>query len=248
MKTNEQILRDALDIALDLANAEVENLMAALGDRRPHRHAAAARDVQAIKDAIAALAATEASDTEQGAAAPMAYADPMAFLNFASGVAVKEWMWAKPDNGLVPLYTHPATSQGADQVRDAGRLSHIERKHVMGSSYRGITSLNIIVHGDDCAKGGALYAIDCMVEREAGRAPAAPESAEASADKLDAARWRALRCNWSCNYDRKDKEFSFFYDNRGELSGSAKSYNDIPDLETIVDRLATSSDAKGEKA
>jgi len=58
----------------------------------------------------------------------------------------------------------------------------------------------------------------------------------------DAARYRWLRCNWSCNYDRKDKQYSFFYDNRGELSGEAKSYNDIPDLESIIDAaIATES-------
>lgn len=53
------------------------------------------------------------------------------------------------------------------------RCEYINRKHVMGSSYGGITSLNIIVHADDYAVGGALYAIDCMVEREQGRSGAA---------------------------------------------------------------------------
>lgn len=38
----------------------------------------------------------------------VAYADPMAFLNFRTAACTKEWMWAKPDAGLVPLYTRPA--------------------------------------------------------------------------------------------------------------------------------------------
>jgi hypothetical protein len=38
----------------------------------------------------------------------VAYADPAAFANFKAGTATNEWMWAKPDAGLVPLYTHPS--------------------------------------------------------------------------------------------------------------------------------------------
>lgn len=49
----------------------------------------------------------------------MAYADPLAFVNFKAGVCDKEWMWAKPDAGLVPLYTHPAPSDDlAEQYSD----------------------------------------------------------------------------------------------------------------------------------
>lgn len=69
---------------------------------------------------------------------------------------------------------------------------------------------------------------------------ASPKAEPVSDDKRDAdrkaARWDFLRGNWSCNYDRQDKTYSFFYDNRGELCGDAKSYNDIPDLESIIDR------------
>lgn len=40
---------------------------------------------------------------------PVAYGDPQAFRNFAErgrlgGVYGREWMWAKPDDGLEPLY------------------------------------------------------------------------------------------------------------------------------------------------
>lgn len=41
---------------------------------------------------------------------PVSYADPQAFENFKNcghlgGVYGREWMWARPDNGLVPLYS-----------------------------------------------------------------------------------------------------------------------------------------------
>ncbi|EGT4280086.1 hypothetical protein DOX46_11020 [Cronobacter malonaticus] len=37
-------------------------------------------------------------------AEPVAYADPQAFRNFMAGTATKEWMWARPDAGLVPVF------------------------------------------------------------------------------------------------------------------------------------------------
>ncbi|PUW06853.1 DUF551 domain-containing protein [Cronobacter sakazakii] len=37
-------------------------------------------------------------------AEPVAYADPQAFRNFQAGTAKKEWVWAKPDAGLVPVF------------------------------------------------------------------------------------------------------------------------------------------------
>lgn len=37
-------------------------------------------------------------------AEPVAYADPRAFSNFRAGTATKEWMWARPDAGLVPVF------------------------------------------------------------------------------------------------------------------------------------------------
>ncbi|ELY2640214.1 hypothetical protein SM100_002575 [Cronobacter sakazakii] len=37
-------------------------------------------------------------------AEPVAYADPQAFRNFQAGTATKEWMWARPDAGLVPVF------------------------------------------------------------------------------------------------------------------------------------------------
>ncbi|HCT2370538.1 hypothetical protein [Enterobacter cloacae complex sp. 277I4] len=37
----------------------------------------------------------------------VAYADLQAFRNFQAGVARREWMWANPDAGLIPLHTAP---------------------------------------------------------------------------------------------------------------------------------------------
>jgi hypothetical protein len=47
----------------------------------------------------------------------VAYADPMAFFNFKNGVGKKEWMWAKTDIGLMPLYTAPVGQ--VDAVKNA---------------------------------------------------------------------------------------------------------------------------------
>ncbi|WP_336281130.1 hypothetical protein [Cronobacter dublinensis] len=41
---------------------------------------------------------------EREKAEPVAYADPRAFRNFQAGTATKEWMWAKPDAGLAPVF------------------------------------------------------------------------------------------------------------------------------------------------
>lgn len=39
---------------------------------------------------------------------PFAYADPQAYLNFKHGVANHEWMWSRPDSGLITLYALPS--------------------------------------------------------------------------------------------------------------------------------------------
>lgn len=38
---------------------------------------------------------------------PVGYADPMAFVNFETGNARREWMWKNPGADLVPLYADP---------------------------------------------------------------------------------------------------------------------------------------------
>lgn len=44
-------------------------------------------------------------------AVPVAYADSQAFINFSSGVAGKEWMWARNDAGLQSMYTSPPVAE-----------------------------------------------------------------------------------------------------------------------------------------
>ena len=39
---------------------------------------------------------------------PFAYADPQAYVNFQHGTAKREWMWSRPDSGLITLYARPA--------------------------------------------------------------------------------------------------------------------------------------------
>lgn len=39
---------------------------------------------------------------------PFAYADPQAYLNFKHGVSSHEWMWSRPDSGLITLYALPS--------------------------------------------------------------------------------------------------------------------------------------------
>ncbi|KEY87778.1 hypothetical protein MBA34_13485 [Pseudomonas capeferrum] len=54
------------------------------------------------------------ADQHQGE--PVAYADPRSFENLKSfgrlgGIYLHEWMWAEPEPGMVPLYTHAAQGE-----------------------------------------------------------------------------------------------------------------------------------------
>ncbi|ELQ6218509.1 hypothetical protein R2301_003983 [Cronobacter dublinensis] len=55
---------------------------------------------------------------EREAAVPVAYADPQAFRNFQAGTATKEWVWAKPDAGLVPVFVEAPPAPPAPVVPD----------------------------------------------------------------------------------------------------------------------------------
>ncbi|ELY2556063.1 hypothetical protein [Cronobacter sakazakii] len=48
-------------------------------------------------------------------AEPVAYADPQAFRNFQAGAANKEWMWAHPDAGLVPVFAEAPPAPVVDE-------------------------------------------------------------------------------------------------------------------------------------
>ena len=54
-------------------------------------------------------------------------------------------------------------------LTDTERMDYVAAAH-LGGSYAGIASINPIIHLDDYRMGGARYAIDCMIERNAGRA------------------------------------------------------------------------------
>ncbi|WP_233436474.1 DUF551 domain-containing protein [Raoultella ornithinolytica] len=48
----------------------------------------------------------ELQESRKADSEPVAYADPMAFVNFEAGNARREWMWKNPGADLVPLYRH----------------------------------------------------------------------------------------------------------------------------------------------
>lgn len=78
-------------------------------------------DHEIVQAVFAHLYTQLSSDVVPDAAVQVAYADPQAFKNFAAGTADKEWMWAKPDAGLVPMYiVSPAPVQVGD-TRDTMR-------------------------------------------------------------------------------------------------------------------------------
>lgn len=53
---------------------------------------------------------------------PAAYIDPMAFENFKYGKASREWMWAKPDAGLCPVYSQAHVTRLQAEVKRLKKL------------------------------------------------------------------------------------------------------------------------------
>jgi hypothetical protein len=64
-------------------------------------------------------------------AEPVAYADPVAFQNFKSRLCTKEWMWAKPDAGLVPLFDIPPAP---DHIPDPTKMVDAELVELLEAS------------------------------------------------------------------------------------------------------------------
>lgn len=56
---------------------------------------------------------------------PVAYADPMAFENFKYGKATHEWMWAKPDAGLCPVYSQATVTRVQTEVEQQKAISKV---------------------------------------------------------------------------------------------------------------------------
>lgn len=68
-----------------------------------------------------------------------------------------------------------AAPVSAEGLTDTDRIDYIERRGVAGSIYRGVGSVDTIVHLDEYRHGGLRWAIDCMIERE-------PKAAENGAE------------------------------------------------------------------
>ncbi|EGT5186209.1 hypothetical protein FZI02_08170 [Cronobacter sakazakii] len=68
-------------------------------------------DVKPSEVKALAVLALLALRKEREAAEPVAYADPQAFRNFQASTANKEWMWAKADAGLVPVFVEAPPAQ-----------------------------------------------------------------------------------------------------------------------------------------
>jgi len=88
-----------------------------------------------IKAHEAVLAEVKAASVPDAVRKPVAYAHPKVFQNFerarkfgVDGVYEREWMWAKPDAGLVPLYTAPPvlTDAAADVLAERQRQTNVE--------------------------------------------------------------------------------------------------------------------------
>jgi hypothetical protein len=76
-----KILRDALDIAIDLARAEAASVHETYAGYKPHKHAAVDEDVRTIEAAIAALAAPILPVAGEGELPPLP--EPVGFAEFA---------------------------------------------------------------------------------------------------------------------------------------------------------------------
>ena len=63
-----------------------------------------------IADAVKGL--EELLVSREAAGKAVAYADPRALSNFEARSATREWMWARSDSGLIPLYTAQAIPDG----------------------------------------------------------------------------------------------------------------------------------------
>lgn len=64
------------------------------------------------------LLSIELQERRKADSEPVAYADPMAFVNFEAGNARREWMWKNPGADLVPLYRHAQPAPVVTFYRD----------------------------------------------------------------------------------------------------------------------------------
>ena len=84
-------------------------------------------------------------------AEPVAYADPRAFSNFRAGTATKEWMWARPDAGLVPVFVEAPPAPVV--VPDIDRKAICTKVHGLCTRSPGATFYNAAEYAlDEVAK------------------------------------------------------------------------------------------------
>ncbi|EOJ0060603.1 hypothetical protein ACMZJR_002855 [Cronobacter turicensis] len=81
---------------------------------------------------------------EREKAEPVAYADPQAFRNFKASTANKEWMWAHPDAGLVPVFAKSTAALVLDddsmphdpQIAEYEQMMEAELKAAARTAYK----------------------------------------------------------------------------------------------------------------
>lgn len=88
------------------------------------------KELRALLDAPAVSLADEGEmPADQIQVVPVAYADPKAFENFGTlahlgGLYAREWMWANPAPGLVPLYAEQPAPVAADEMDEFSKWTH----------------------------------------------------------------------------------------------------------------------------
>jgi hypothetical protein len=66
---------------------------------------------------------------------PVAYADPRALSNFEARSATREWMWARSDSGLIPLYAVQAIPDGWKLVPEEPTYEMLEAGDAQFGTY-----------------------------------------------------------------------------------------------------------------
>lgn len=63
---------------------------------------------------------------------PVAYADPRALSNFEARSATREWMWARSDTGLIPLYIVPQVPEMPDEMAISDDMNLYQKSFAQG--------------------------------------------------------------------------------------------------------------------
>lgn len=63
---------------------------------------------------------------------PVAYADPRALSNFKARSATREWMWARSDTGLIPLYIVTQTPEIPDEMAISDDMNLYQKSFAQG--------------------------------------------------------------------------------------------------------------------